>query len=302
MVQTKLSNNIEKHNLFSKNQFDMMKIHSPFRYSGGKFYALKHILPLIPKHTHYVELLCGGARVFFAKKKVNKNWLNDIDAELINCYKIIRDRAEELSSVLKDEKASKERHTFYKNIFQPKDNFEKAQRWFYLNRTSFSGIMNMQNCYWGYGDKYSLNPSGWGERIFQCSNKLQDVKITRWDFEKVLDAVPDGAFVFVDPPYFASDQSKFYTHSFIEKEHFRLERVLKRNSNRIKFLLTYDNSNEIKQLYSWADISEKTWTYTINRTDDQKNKDNKRKGKRSTGEELFIMNYKANKETLLKFT
>ena len=71
------------------------------------------------------------------------------------------------------------------NIFQPKDNFEKAQRWFNLNRTSFSGIMNMKNCYWGYGDKYSLNPSGWGERIFQCSNKLQDVKITKWDFEKV---------------------------------------------------------------------------------------------------------------------
>ena len=67
-------------------------------------------------------------------------------------------------------------------------------------------------------------------------------------------------------------------------------------------MLTYDNSNEIKQLYSWAEIIKKKWTYTINRTDDQKNKDNKRKGKRSTGEELFIMNYKANKETLLKFT
>ena len=148
----------------------------------------------------------------------------------------------------------------------------------------------------------SLPLSTNGKTIYSIPNKLQDVKITRWDFEKVLDAVPDGAFVFVDPPYFASDQSKFYTHSFIEKEHFRLERVLKRNSNRIKFLLTYDNSNEIKQLYSWAEIIKKKWTYTINRTDDQKNKDNKRKGKRSTGEELFIMNYKANKETLLKFT
>jgi DNA adenine methylase len=278
-------------NLFEPKHFDKIKTHSPFRWAGGKFYALKHILPIIPKHTTYVEPLCGGSRVFFAKNKTQKNWINDFDYELINCYKVIRDKPQELAESLKNEKASKERHSFYKNLFRPKNNFEKAIRWFYLNRTSYSGIMNMANCYWGYGDKYSLNPSGWGKRIFQCSNKLQDVKITNKDYETVIDSAPDDSFLFVDPPYFASDQTKFYTHSFDQKDHFNLLKVLKRNSKRLKFLLTYDNTKEIKQMYSWTKIEQMQWTYTISRTDDQKNKNNVKKGTRSQGQEIFIMNF-----------
>lgn len=134
------------------------EINSPFRYAGGKFYARKLILEYIPKHFYYVEPLAGGASIFFAKHKVEKNWLNDIDEELINCYAIIRDYPNELISRIKDEKASKERHYYYKNEFKPVTDIERAVRWFYLNRTSYSGIMNTQNCFGGYGDKYSMRP------------------------------------------------------------------------------------------------------------------------------------------------
>jgi len=267
-------------------------IHSPFRYAGGKFYALKHILPLIPSHRVFIEPFCGGASVFFAKPKAKVNWLNDIDEELMNCFKIIRDKPKELSDFLKDEIANKDRHHFFKNIFIPKNDLERAGRWFYLNRTSFSGIMNMKNCFWGYGDKFSLRPRDWSKRIMECSKKLQGVKITAIDFEEVIDSAPDEAFLFVDPPYFATDQNKFYTHPFTKKDHLTLVEVLKRNSKRIKFLLTYDDCEEIRKLYSWnSNIMKKEWTYTISRTDDQ-SKQTKRKGKRTIGKEIFIMNYR----------
>ena len=59
----------------------------------------------------------------------------------------------------------------------------------------------------------------------------------------------------------------------------------------MKFLLTYDNSAEVRELYEWAiELSEQEWNYTINRTDDQKNGTN-RKGTRYKGKELFILNY-----------
>lgn len=61
-------------------------INSPFRYAGGKFYARKLILNFIPKHSNYLEPFASGGSIFFAKEKVNTNWLNDIDKELINCY------------------------------------------------------------------------------------------------------------------------------------------------------------------------------------------------------------------------
>ncbi|MBA3286013.1 MAG: DNA adenine methylase [Nitrosopumilus sp.] len=144
-------------------------INSPFRYAGGKFYARKLILEHIPQHSYYIEPFAGGASIFFAKEKVGKNWLNDIDDALVNTYTIIRDRPKELIEFLDDEQATKERHRYYKIEFVPTNDLEKAARWFYLNRTSYSGIMKPQNCFWGYGDKYSMRPENWARNILRVS-------------------------------------------------------------------------------------------------------------------------------------
>jgi DNA adenine methylase len=278
-------------------------INSPFRYAGGKFYARNLILEHIPPHSDYIEPFAGGASIFFAKSKAKNNWLNDIDESLINTYLIIRDRPEELIEFLAGEQATKERHTYYKKEFVPQNNLEAAARWFYLNRTSYSGIMKLQNCYWGYGEKYSMRPENWGRNILRTSVKLQSIEITCFDFEQVIKAVPDGAFLFIDPPYFNADQEKFYTHSFSNNDHYRLVQLLVKHKDRIRFLLTYDNSAEIREMYDWAtQIHDKEWNYTINRTDDQKNKLEtsgegvgspkfSKKGERYKGKEVFILNY-----------
>jgi len=269
----------------------MSSINSPFRYAGGKFYARNLILPHIPKHNFYCEPLAGGASIFFAKEKVESNWLNDIDEELINCFIHIRDHPEELADLLEGKKPSKELHSYYKNEFKPKNDLERAGRWYLLNRISYSGIMKVENCFWGYGDKYSMQPKNWRRHLLRCSRKLQNVRITCRDFEGVIDEVSDGAFLFVDPPYFNRDQDKFYNYIFSLDDHKRLVEVLKRNSGRIRFLLTYDDSEEVRNMYSWANETlNQEWTYTINRTDDQTGKTNN-KGKRRKGREIFILNY-----------
>ena len=269
------------------------KIHAPFRYAGGKFYALKHILPIIPHHTHYVEPFCGGGRVYFAKRKAGSNWLNDVDAELINCYVNIRDHADEMVRMLSGEAATKERHAKYKRS-EPIDSLGRAVRWYYLNRTSFSGIMKRENCYFGYGEKYSRPPSKWGDVIQSCSAKLQGVKITALDFEEVVDHTPDGSFIFIDPPYYATDQAKIYTHSFTKRDHVRLRDVLRRNHTRLKFLLTYDDHPDVRDMYGWAETCNRQWNYTIRRTDNQRDgaklKDGF-SGVRGKASELFIRNY-----------
>lgn len=267
------------------------EINSPFRYAGGKFYARKLIVEYFPSHTDYVEPLAGGASLFFAKNKVENNWLNDIDNELMNCFTVIRDQPEELIDRLQGEQATKDRHSYYKNEFVPITYMDRAVRWYYLNRTSYSGIMNMQNCFWGYGDKYSMRPENWPRNIRRTSVKLQTVRLTSCDFERVIEEAETGSFLFIDPPYYNSDQDKFYTHTFSRGDHLRLCGVLRRHINRLKFLITYDNSPEIRELYGWAnEIYEEEWNYTINRTDDQKNR-TVRKGTRYKGKELFILNY-----------
>ena len=267
-------------------------MNSPFRYAGGKFYARKLILEcILSNYTYYAEPFAGGASIFFGKSKVENNWLNDADEELVNCLITIRDEPERLIDGLNGEKALKERHNYFKNEFQAHTNLDRAIRWFYLNRTSYSGIMNMQNCYWGYGEKYSMRPENWPKNIRRASQKLQNVIITSFDFERVIREVPDNAFLFIDPPYFNADQGKFYTHTFSLSDHLRLCEALRNNSHRLNFLLTYDDSPEIRELYAWSnEITAKEWNYTINRTDDQKN-GTKEKGTRYKGKEIFIMNY-----------
>lgn len=278
-------------------------INSPFRYAGGKYYARKIILEHLPAHDTYIELFAGGGSIFFAKEKSTNNWLNDKDPDLINTYLIIRDRPQELINSLDGEQASKERHGWYKNEFIPTNDLERAQRWFYLNRTSYSGIMNMKNCFWGYGDKYSMRPEYWPRNILRTSEKLQGVRITNLDFEDVLQEIePDQrTFLFIDPPYYNADQDKFYAHSFKLDDHLRLQQLLRERRENFKFLITYDNSREVWELYDWAAaIHEKEWQYTIARTDDQKKTmENKLakveqtpdKNPRSNGKEIFIINY-----------
>ena len=268
---------------------------SPFRYPGGKFYARRLILDEIPAHEAYCEPFAGGGSVFFAKDSCRLSILNDLDVDVISTLRQIRDRVEDLIELLDGIPATKENHDYYKNEYDPTDGLTRAFRWFYLNRTSYSGIMRSENCYWGYGRKYSMCPENWPPHLRTVSDKLQGVELTSMDFETVIDALPTGCFTFVDPPYYAADQQKFYNCTFDKGDHKRLAACLKRNANRVLFLLTYDEHTEVRSMYEWVEaVNDKQWNYTINRTDDQRNgaklKDGFR-GARDKGRELFIRNY-----------
>src|SRR5437868_2549653 len=66
----------------------------PFRWPGGKFYALKILRPfwLAVEHDEYREPFVGGGSIFFSKRKVRFNWLNDIDSALITTYRVMSDK------------------------------------------------------------------------------------------------------------------------------------------------------------------------------------------------------------------
>ncbi len=245
---------------------------SPFRYPGGKYYARRLILDALPTHERYCEPFAGGASVFFAKTSAAMSILNDADGDVINTLRCIRDRVESLIELLEGVPIDKEHHRHYKEHYEPTTGLERAFRWFYLNRTSYSGIMRAENCYFGWGRLYSMLPENWGPHLRTCSDKLQGTELLSLDFEDAIDALPNGTLAFVDPPYWSGDQRKFYNCTFNEADHLRLRDCLERNSDRLLFLLTYDDCEAIRDLYSWAPLIQvQTWHYTINRTDDQRN-------------------------------
>lgn len=259
----------------------------PFRYPGGKFYAMDVLRPFFEDvhHSEYREPFAGGATVFFNKEKVKDNWLNDADSELITTYEVMKDPRNKLELIdrVKDEEASKER---WREIFEfiPQNKLDIAYKYYYLNRTSFSG--KLVSAAWGYRPKRSLPPERWSERILPCGDKLADTKLTIGDFESVILAPSkeEGGTVlmYVDPPYYTPPMNKHYRHGLTLDDHKRLAETLKKTQN--KFFLTYDDCPEIRELYSWANIFELNFIYRVSNS--QTNN-----GARKLGFELVITNY-----------
>lgn len=256
------------------------KVSPPIRYPGSKFRASKFILPhLEVSHSEYREPFLGSGAIFFTKKKVVKNWLNDIDSELIITFQIISDPHKRALLIDRVSKfvPSKENFDNLKNQTFV-DEMDVAFKYFVINRTAYSGIMNKPN--FGFHPIKSVQPNKWGGRIQSSGEKLENSLITNIDFTEVINREGEDVLIFADPPYFLADQKRAYFHSFKYEDHVRLMESLKKTKH--KFCLTYDNCLQIKDLYSWANIHEYNWMYHTA---------NSNATTRKIGKELIITNY-----------
>ncbi len=255
----------------------MRKIKTCLRYPGGKFYGFKVIAPFLKvPHTEFREVFVGGASVFLGKDLVKTNWINDKDKELITFYNVISDK-NKLNNFLKlieNEIASRERHAEVLK-FEPKTDIEEAFKYFYLNRTSFSGIMHKPR--WGYALGSSVTPDRWIDLILPVAEKLSSAKITNLDFRKIIEKdSSNDVLLYLDPPYFKASKS-IYKNEFTHQDHLDLMNLLKKT--KFKFILSYENCHEIKDMYSWAKIHETSFTYFMS------------EARRQNGSELIITNF-----------
>ena len=263
-----------------------MKVKTCLRFPGGKFYGFKHIKPYFQiQFKEYREPFVGGGSVFLGNDlTAKKNWINDVDKDLINFYKVIQneDSKKELFHLLNDQIATKERHLEIKN-YKPKNKIERAFRFFYLNRTSFSGIMVKPR--WGYMLGSSVTPDHWAEIIEPVSKKLEDVKITCVDWKDVIKTKSQfddkDVLLYLDPPYYNASKN-IYNNEFTEQEHITLCNELKKT--KFNFVLSYNDNPDIENMYNWANIEKVNWKYFMS------------EGRRQKGFELLISNYKINQK------
>jgi DNA adenine methylase len=96
--------------------------------------------------------------------------------------------------------------------------------------------------------------------------------------------------MYVDPPYYLPPKNKHYRHGLDKEDHLRLCQALKKTKH--KFFLTYDNAEQIKNLYSWANIFPVDFFYRVGNSASQQ-------GSRRKGFELIITNFDLD-EVLLK--
>ena len=239
----------------------------PFvKWAGGKRQLVPTILANhLPKNynlqTYYEPFIGGGALLFSLRPK--KAVINDSNAELINCYKIIKNSLDELIEDLKNHKNDE---YYYYDIrdwdreknFKSKTEVQRASRIIFLNKTCYNGLfrVNSQGQFNVPFGKYK-NPNILDIAVLKAVNKYlneNQVRILNSDFQEAVKDAKGGDFIYLDPPYDPVSETASFTgydvNGFNKQEQRRLKEVFDDlNSRGCHILLSNACTEFIEDLY-----------------------------------------------------
>ena len=112
-----------------------------FGWYGGKFSHLDWLLPLLPQTKHYCEPFGGSAAILINREPSEVETYNDIDGEVVNFFKVLREQKDELIEEIGLTPFSREE--FGKAISEPTKNFtnlERARRFYIRARQVRTGL------------------------------------------------------------------------------------------------------------------------------------------------------------------
>jgi len=248
----------------------------PLSYVGGKNRIADAIISKFPQHITYVEPFAGGAQVLFHKEPSKVEVLNDLDGELVNFYRVCQSHHEELMRVMRFMLLSRE--WFQRLQKTPPDtltDIHRAARYFYLQKGAYGGRVNRQNYAIHVIQRPNFSSERLSELIGETHKRLARVQIERLPYEKVLKRYDRKTTLFyLDPPYYGV---KLYHHNFEHDDFEQLADKLAELSG--KFVLSINDTPEVREIFSRFNIGEIPITYSLQRSE----------GKRFT--ELLIKNH-----------
>ena len=268
------------------------------KWAGGKRQLMNIIKKRIPDDVkRYYEPFLGGGAILFNYLPA-KATINDINSELINMYKIIKEYPNELIRELNIHKTNHCEDYFYEirnydrneEIYLGLSEIQRAARTIYLNRTCYNGLFRVSKQ--GYFNtpigKY-INPVIVNETvIYQISDyfNLNDINILCGDYHSSLRGSRRGDFVYLDPPYYPISKTSSFTGytniGFGEDEQIRLKKQCDNLDKKgVRFLLSNSNCSYIRKLYDGYKIEVITARRAINSKGDN----------RINSSELLISNY-----------
>lgn len=268
------------------------------KWVGGKRQLIDEIVPLLPKKlSMYCEPFLGGGAVLF-EIQPKKAIINDLNDDLMRVYRVIRDNVEELIIQLQEFENTAEAYYRIRDLDRDKVNYDlltdtnKAARTVYLNKTCYNGLFRV-NAAGEFNSPFGnyKNPNIVNAPTLRAVNKYLSapgIQLFSEDFEATMKRVPEGGFVYIDPPYDpVSDTASFTGYNkggFDREEQRRLKRCCDELTRRgIKFLLSNSSTAFIRELY--ADYNVKTVH--------ARRAINSDASKRGAVEEVLITNYGA---------
>lgn len=234
---------------------------APITYYGGKQYMYKKIIALFPLHQTYVEPFGGAASVLLSKEPSPVEVYNDIDGDIVNLFRVLRDRGDELIHKLQLTPYAREEFvTCLEN--QCDDPVERARRTFVRFRQSFYGKGDTPGR-WGYSVSLSRKDkastvSHWlsaiDEVLPQVIARFREVQIEHSDALDLITRYDTlNTLFYCDPPYISESRvdANSYLNEMTNDEHLQLLKLLL-NIKGMAVLSGYHNLLYDSKLVNWA--------------------------------------------------
>ncbi|MEO0190952.1 MAG: DNA adenine methylase [candidate division WOR-3 bacterium] len=210
-------------------------LRSPIFYAGGKGRMVFKLLKLIPSHKYYCEVFGGGASLLFAKPPAEVETYNDIDSNLVNLFRVIRDeeKFKKFHKLVSLTLYSREEFNYCRDTLdESKDDVERAYKFFIVLRQSMAGAGNG----WGFAVKTShRNMSVEVSKYLAIIDilpliheRLKIVQIENDDFRKIIPRYDtEDTFFYCDPPYpLETRKNKLYKYELTLEDHKDLVNLL----------------------------------------------------------------------------
>ena len=252
-----------------------------FDYPGGKTTLAPWIIDHFPDHECYVEPFGGSASVLYQKPQSDIEVYNDLDSSLVNLFRTIRDRPDELREWLDATPYSREIHADFSAALSEDDyddDLEWAGMFFYILQTSYSGKLRSPSfaTQSAKGSTHYSRPEQWGrsvENLRNIGSRFDSVIVEHLDYTDCIERYDgEDTLFYLDPPY-VTDSSHYAVEDGFD--HSELVETLSTIEGR--FILSYDVLPEGLEGYTTV-TRERKWT--VSSGDDE-----------TAGTEKLVMNY-----------
>ena len=241
--------------------------YSPLRYPGGKAKLVQFMEFMINERGYaggtYIEPFAGGAGIaveLLLRDVVSRIVINDYDKGIWSFWKAILTETERFISEIRTVPLTMNEWEKQRAIclnYNKKYSFELGFATFYMNRTNRSGIIKggvigglRQTGKWKIDARF--NREDLISRIENIAFRKKDIRLYNQDIttfiEHYVPLYSEKAMIYFDPPYFKKGK-QLYMNFFEFEDHKRIERVI-RNSVKCDWIVTYDDAQEIREIYS----------------------------------------------------
>lgn len=217
-----------------------------FRYPGSKWSIASWIIGHFPEGYEklvYLEPFVGSGAVFFKKKPGAVETINDLNGDVVNLFRVLREKPEELKRALEMTPYSREE---YDKAFEPCDDpVEKARRYM-VKTTQAIGAKMCGKCGWRNHKQMKIGGTackwrGITSTIDEAAARLRGsttnlVQIEHMDALRLIDRYdnPD-VLMYLDPPYVRATRKsgKLYAHEMDDEQQRQMLSLITRSKAKI---------------------------------------------------------------------